>query len=244
MYLDLKYDEQTFNSQFENYSRDLLPEFLRPTDNEIFLPSLKMLGNYKFGFTELLLIETSYAEQLEDGLTELEEYLMKIFAITNELSFSSVTYDKNFPLFLLEIKENGNKQIFWAVRNCPSQSYFEIFCKTLFTLKGKIKFTTKYILIVRKNEDVKVERTFIYEYSWIWKEFGLDIHKLNKAELMFVLNQLLDRLFLDIPNDCKNQIFSFCLFYFVKVGKMMIMTMVMILSYAKSFPLKLPFTEL
>ncbi len=75
-------------------------------------------------------VPTEFLDKIDLALNEIESYIKRTHR--GKFSFEAVAADRTLRCILLTIKSPGAKQTLWVLRECEDQSYFSIYCKTLY----------------------------------------------------------------------------------------------------------------
>ena len=179
LYLEINYNPETFKNLFQEYEAEWLPEHLRPKENEILIKNLHPIPG-------------SYVDNLEKAIFELEEVLKE----NGYFTFEAFLKRDIFMGFLLEVKDLGEKQILWIMKQNPPKQCFQLNARTLYNVVGNYI----YIYIVAKKA-CKITRDVNYTYAEISNEYGLQVSDLMSWELGLLFKLYMDRTILEIDSD-------------------------------------------
>eukprot|EP00347_Sterkiella_histriomuscorum_P005987 403354508 len=152
LYLDLYFDE----SSFDKYFQMLDPADFKMKDGqtiptkegEIKLPTIKI-------------VDKDFLFEIEGALKTFENYLFNEFG--QEVQFPYVVYERTGIIYQLRVRDEGNLQELWCVKDDQKAQCFEIICKTLYELR------------IKKHCIQQVERKMIVDYNQIWIIFGVPL---------------------------------------------------------------------
>ena len=111
-YIDLDYDELTFDSQFPLIDSKIYKQ----TPNEVWLPTFAP-------------VPVDFVDTFDKAFTQIESY----FEERDKKSFREVVEDNSLKGVLITIRDN--KQILWILRD--KETHFEIHCETLYEIESK-----------------------------------------------------------------------------------------------------------